>query len=256
MAAAYEEFPRQTCTDETPGGLTSRIRSAFPPSPDFTSSRIARNPDYDEQISHKYPVRVRKQPLLPLRGREMFAHACDANPYIPRSLRTLPRNDWIRAPLHGQRRNSRAPDGNKSSESTANSRKHPVIASHALAIQLPIPRPAETFRSCNQTLNTNSRDFTQTSQRDVDICHSSPAAKCATPSCRRGNETSIVKIVVGPDTLARDSQDNSTNIVHVEQLTVSDELVRRCLNWVREVEIAKLYHGLEPVTLSIIHWSD
>ena len=243
----------------TPGELTSRIRSAFPSSPElFTTSRIACNPDDAEQISHKYPVRVRKQPLLPLRGREMFSRACDANPYIPRSLHTLPRNDWIRAPLHGQRRNSRAPDGSKQlcSESTANSRKHPVIASHALAIQLPIPRPAEAFRSCKQTVDTNCRNFTQTSQRDFDNCHSSAGAKCGTPFCRRVNETSIVKIVVDPGTLVRESPDNSANIVHVEQLTVSDELVRRCFNWVREVEMAKLYHGLEPVTLSIIHWSD
>ena len=262
MAASLGQILRQTGAGCAADGLTPRLRPTDPLTTQFANTRIILTTDVTQQGRQKYPIRARREPLLPLRMREFFAQTNNATPYYPRSLRTngSSKNDWVGAPLRGQHRNSQrvatsAGTKQQCSENAANSRKRPVVANHELVSQFSIPKHDGTDQTCKQRMVQNCRNCSQTPKRSVDNCHLTVSTKDNTSACRRGNGKSVVKVdVVDSDSLAKDSVDNSA--FTFEELPVPKELVHRCINWVREVEQAKLYQGLEPVTLSIIHWTE
>ena len=130
-----------------------------------------------------------------------------------------------------------------------------MVANSELVSQFSIPKQGGTDLTCKQRIVQNCRNCSQTPKRSVDKCHSTVATKDNTSARRVRPEKSVVKIdIVDSDALAKDRVDNVA--FTFEELPVPKELNHRCINWVREVEQAKLYQGLEPVTLSIIHWTE
>ncbi|KAI0241718.1 hypothetical protein LSAT2_020168, partial [Lamellibrachia satsuma] len=228
MAASQGRILRQTSAGCSADGLTPRLRPTDPLTPQFANTRIILTTDVTQQGRQKYPIRARGPPLLPLlRGQH-------------RNSQTLATSDGIKQ---------------QCSVNAANSRKRPVVANTELVSQFAVPKQGGTDLTCKERMVQNCRNCSQTPKRSVDKCHSTVSTKDNTSDCRRGNGKSVVKVdVVDYDSLAKDSVDNSA--FTFEELPVPKELVHRCINWVREVEQAKLHQGLEPVTLSIIHWTE
>ena len=255
MAASQVQTLRQSAANGATGELSPRYRPGSQPSLRFGRTGVSFTTAEDtQQVRQKYPVHARK-PLLPARTRQLFVQPNNATPYVRRPSPT--RNDWIGAlPSRGQRHNYfivATPDG-QYPEMAGTSRKRPVVANHDLASQLAMPIHNGEGNNCSQTLDQMCRNSPKTTPRISNNCQSPKSATGQEnrPLCRRRTVTSLASVdVVAPVKNSADSSDFT-----LEEFPVSKELIHRCIDWVRDVELAKLYQGLEPVTLSIIHWND
>ena len=259
MAASQVQTLRQSVANGATSELSPRYRPGSQPSPRFARTGvILTTADEDtQQVRQKYPVHARK-PLLPARTRQLFGQPNNATPYVRRSSPT--RNDWIGAlPSRGQRHNYFivATSEGQYPEMAGTSRKRPVVANHDLASQLAMPVQNGVGNNYSEIPDQMCRNNPKTTPRNSNNCQTprSATGQENRPLCRRRTMTSLANVdVVCSDTPVRNGADSSD--FTSEEFPVSKELIHRCIDWVRDVELAKLYQGLEPVTLSIIHWND